>query len=138
MMRHWKEVQTRRMILIWEEIKGVEAGNPVGMIRPEDTVSLCGGCRPAIPCAGLVDFSMELLQILRFQQRRKRSDGISPYFEGNMAHIASDGPEKRASQDQWNETMKKRYRNSFYSALRRKSGSFTGCFPDVSLELAQQ
>ena len=81
---HWKEVQTRRDDPHLEEIKEwlESLGNPVGMIRPEDKTRYhCAAAVASNLVCGLVDFEHGTASDVRFQ-RRKRSDGITPYFEG--------------------------------------------------------
>ena len=69
-------------------------GNPVGMIRPEDKTRYhCAAAVASNLVCGLVDFSMELLQMCGFSEENALT-ALRPILKGNMAHIASDGPEK--------------------------------------------
>ena len=79
-----------------EEIKAwlESLGNPVGTIRPEDKTRYhCAAAVASNLVCGLVDFSMELLQTCGFSEENALM-ALRPILKGNMAHIASDGPEK--------------------------------------------
>lgn len=69
-------------------------GNPVGVIDPEDKTRYhCAATIASNLVCGLVDFSLELLQTCGFSEENALK-ALRPILLGNMAHIATDGPEK--------------------------------------------